>query len=215
MRVGVIATAFFLLLATHAWATGSVELKVTGNLILGSCNVKVSPESLDLGSIPIGDLPKDGKGNPYIAQHQTLDLSVNCSSSMKVALYFDDPYKDKNTSELSDYHGRYAFVSADTGEGVGAYRVYLKALMVDGKADKRMIWASSPTATSWGITNFSGAIESAHYYSFANQQSLTPTPGQNFDITIDTDFHFAKSAVSQITDRQEFKGQATFTIYYL
>lgn len=82
-RLSLLTAALLLTGASSAFAASSTDLTVTGLITPVACTPTLSSNSIDLGKIPVKDLTPN---NPTLIDKRTLSMSVNCDSTIRLAL---------------------------------------------------------------------------------------------------------------------------------
>ncbi len=212
-------------LSSGAYAGNSVDLKVTGKLMNGSCTPSLENDGVvDFGHIALGNLSKTETNQ---LGHKTQTLTVTCTTEMMVGLKAIDNRTDSEipTGMIMDINpdGFDHDISTDAmglgktaaGVNIGAYMIAIDEnnVMSDGvKADLiRSDHGAAFTRYSYGILNWADE----RTLSAAAVGELTPKAAK---VTV---YPLWVTAIIQgtdtlaLTDNTNLDGSATISLVYL
>ncbi|EGL73594.1 DUF1120 domain-containing protein [Cronobacter sakazakii] len=216
MKKLVLASALMMAFGMNAYASDSVDLKVTGTLTLTACNPTFENGGvIDLGHIPIGNMTTTDNDKAYEAisvQHKKMDLTITCTADTAVGFTITDNNEGTIPASLvTDYSGAYGFGKTADDKAIGLYQLYENAETIDGAA-ANLIYSGND-GQNWSKARALNHINTL--YSFANQDELTPKSGKTFNLKMDTTYYFEKSVADSVTDELDFQGSTTFSLVYL
>lgn len=228
-------TVFFLMaimITGRAMAEQSVQLKVTGKVIPGSCTpVLSSGGTAKFGDIH--DISLDLNTYTVLPAHSRLNLSVTCSSTARVGFLFKDERADSMVLPTGKTVG-YILAGEDTaaqyyglghanGKKIGAYTITLNSVQLDGKsstlglssADGGGAWGHSgvePNGSLHGVKN-DGTLYAAGAISVNSPASLTWF--KNFTAGVDVYVAINKTSELDMASEIVLDGLTTLELRYL
>ncbi|EOL8958291.1 DUF1120 domain-containing protein [Cronobacter dublinensis] len=216
MKKLALASALMMAFGMNAYASDSVDLKVTGTLTLTACNPTFENGGvIDLGHIPIGNMTTADNDKVYevvSVQHKKMDLTITCTADTAVGFTITDNKEGTIPASLvSDFNGAYGFGNTADNKAIGLYQLYENVATIDGAAAS-LIYSIN------GGERWSSAFALNHInviYSFANKDEVVPKSGKEFTLKLDTAYYFEKTVVESVTDQLDFQGSTTFSLVYL
>ncbi|HEM6631432.1 TPA: DUF1120 domain-containing protein [Citrobacter farmeri] len=219
-----------LTLANYAQATDSVDLKVTGKLVSGSCTPTLENGGVvDFGHVPLGNLSKTEVNR--IGQKKII-LSITCSSVMPLGWHVKDNRPDSLVDQAvpnAFYTGghclggpnKFGLGKTAGGVNIGAYCVGVDVpqATVDGiNGDLIYKNIGAGASDSWEKSS-EGATRNLspedRYLTLADIGSLTPKAGKVFVYPLRVTASIQGTDVLAITDNTNLDGSATISLVYL
>ncbi|EIZ9495641.1 DUF1120 domain-containing protein [Cronobacter sakazakii] len=215
MKKLILASALMMAFGMNAYASDSVDLKVTGTLSMTSCTPAFGNGGvIDLGHIPIKNMKLTSNGLAYedsADEHTKIDLTITCPTAMIVGFTMTDNKEGTVPESMNSYQGAYGFGTTSDGKKIGLYQLYKNAVTLDG-ADASLLYSLN-NGQSWN-----GAYALNHkdiLFAFSKKDETTPASGKSFDLKIDVTHYFEKSVVESVTDQLDFQGSTTFSLFYM
>ncbi|HEM6631433.1 TPA: DUF1120 domain-containing protein [Citrobacter farmeri] len=224
-----------LTLANYAQAADSVDLKVTGKLLSGSCTPTLENGGVvDFGHIPLGNLSKTEVNR--IGQKHTV-FTITCSSSIPVGWTTVDNRHDSlinipiknaywNGGDNNTGGNQYGLgkTTADTRLGAFVIGVQVDNVSVDGVKGDLITWSfgagqSSASGSDWVKTSVGATLNGAdgnfRGLTIAASGTLTPLAGKVFIYPMLITAAIQGTDTLAITDNTNLDGSATISLVYL
>lgn len=225
--------ACLLALANYSQAGDSVDLKVTGKLLTGSCTPTLSNGGVvDFGHIPLNNLNKTTVNQ---LGFKTTELSITCTSDMKMAWTILDNHHDSVAATVTpnaDASGAEMF-SADNekyglgktagGVQIGAYGVRVTSVYYNALTGKELYTDSvsnnyiDPNVV-WKTVSNSGAYmrsDGSRALTQATSTETVPVAAKDFKYVLCVSAAVNGTDTLAITDNTDLDGSATISLVYL
>ena len=175
MKKLALASALLMAFGINAYASDSVDLKVTGTLSLTACTPTFENGGIiDLGHIPVQSMTLVDNGKAYevtSAQHKKIDLTITCSADTRLGFTITDNQAGTVPASLAgDYMATYGFGKSPDNKEIGLYQLYENAESIDG-VDAWLLFSENNGET-WG---------KAHALNYENALAPVSTLPPNLD----------------------------------
>ncbi|ELY6210356.1 DUF1120 domain-containing protein [Cronobacter dublinensis] len=230
LKKTLLAGACFVALVSGAQAADSVELKVTGNLVNGSCTPSLLNNGVvDFGHIPLGNLSKTQTNQ--LGKKMTT-LTITCDSAMPVAwqavdnhsastqvLTVTKAFANGGDCTRSDSHFGLGKTAGDVNIGSFCLAVDKDNVTVDGVKSDLVEQSYQEGMDTWhtiaggDLTN--GVNGQWRYMSAAEVSTLKPMAGKVFVYPLMVSAAIQGTDTLAITDNTNLDGSATLSLIYL
>lgn len=230
---GKIATIAVLAMAINtAMAADSVDVKVVGTIVPAACTPAVTGgATFDYGTIPASTIPAD---DYTVLGVKTLDFSITCDASAKVALRGVDgksntaakpigkSFNDPDNTLIDARSWMFGLGAEEPGKLTGSYRMWIETptVKLDGKAAGQALISSNLTSASptWAASpNQTVLITSPNnrYYAWSTDATTAPASFTTMTGTLSVQAAINKGSALDLTKAVHLDGVATIELYYL
>lgn len=205
-------------LAGSASAAESVDLTVTGNIIVGSCTpVFDSGGVVDFGKKSSASLSAD---SPNDLGTKSINLTITCDAARSGVAFnvVDNRKSSAPAAGLGTISATSAFGLGQTAGAVnlGAYSITLASVTLDGTAGA--VVSSADQGGNWAPATGSGLVDNTGNlnYSAAVAGATTTTGSATiFVYRVDVNAILQDTTTLAISSDTDLDGSATFTVAYL
>ncbi|SEM32273.1 Protein of unknown function [Pseudomonas sp. ok272] len=193
--------------STSALATSTVDLRVTGKIVLSSCTPSLSRNGVvDYGKISAKDL---NQATPTALPEVTLQLAVDCDAPTLFSVSGAD-----NRSGSASQPGAYGLGLINGNQQLGYYALYLNSAIADSLETN--ILQSVDEGITWGLLG-EGTLPPAVWAGFGDQTGgkWSPKAIANLTTNLVVQGAIARADQLDLTDEQPIDGLATLEINYL
>ncbi|EOC1315359.1 DUF1120 domain-containing protein [Cronobacter turicensis] len=229
-KKAILACAFVMTVVGTAQAADSVDLKVTGKLVKGSCAPALENGGVvDFGNIPLENLSKT---NVNQLGRRNINLTITCDTAIPVAWQAVDN-KHTSVQDISVTNGLYdgsACFASDNHFGlgktagnvnIGDYCVIVNkdAMTVDGvkavftQTNYKVSNGAWSTLSGGDVLN--GVNGQWRYISASEEGSTAPVPGKVFVYPLVISAAVQGTDTLAVTDNTPLDGSATISLVYL
>ncbi|MFU0921326.1 DUF1120 domain-containing protein [Kluyvera sichuanensis] len=201
---------------SSVFAADSVDLKVTGTLVVGSCTPVIDNNAtVDYGNVSVASLSATAS-NPLGAQ--TTNLNITCESAMKVGFTTTDDRSDSEKVDSTVGNNTtntfgLGFTDASNSIPIGGYNVSIGAPTYDSNTGS--ILTSDNNGSSWTSASSASMVNGGAEIYTVGDLSGAPVAFENavFPLTINASTQ--NTTTLNLTDNTPLDGQATITLKYL
>ncbi|EOC1315358.1 DUF1120 domain-containing protein [Cronobacter turicensis] len=221
--------AVIMALSSTAHAADSVDMKVSGTLVNGSCSPSLENGGVvDLGHIPLGNLSRTDTNR--IGQ-KNITLTITCDTEIPVAWNVKDNRSDSlveltvknaffNGSDCSASANKFGIGKTENGLNIGAYCISVNVpdATVDGNVGDVIYKNLGSSANGWSKTGDGSARNYSpnnRYLSIADVGSLIPKAGKVFVYPLMVTAAIQATDILSITDNTILDGSATISMVYI
>ncbi|WP_333011344.1 DUF1120 domain-containing protein [Kluyvera sichuanensis] len=201
---------------SSAFAADSVDLKVTGTLVVGACTPTIDNDAVvDYGDVSVADLSATA-ANALGAQ--STNLNIDCESAMKVGFTTAD---DRSDSEKVDTSmGNTAtttfglgFTDASNATMIGGYNVAIGAPTYDSKTGS--ILTSTDSGSTWSASTSATMVNAGTQIYTVGNALGTPVAFSSAVFPLTVNASTQDTTTLNLADDTPLDGQATITLKYL
>ncbi|KZE20658.1 DUF1120 domain-containing protein [Cronobacter sakazakii] len=222
----ILASAVMMVLAGAAHAADSVDLKVTGTLINGSC----TPSLENGGVVDYGNIPLDSLSKTQTNQLGTkvTHLNVQCTSAMQVAWVITDNKNDSVAAvDISDSNGTVTQSIQKFGLGKTAGNINLGAWFIRVTGAQQYDGIDANTLYNDSIKNYTPGSnwestwlgvpynDGSRGYTLGEKGINQPVAAKSFYYTLDISAAIQGTDTLAISDKTYLDGAATISLVYL
>lgn len=214
MKAKLLLAAGIFMFSGLANAADSVDLKVSGKLAMGSCNISLDDNVLNVGHIPVKNLTLLQGDNSYQTSHYKTNLLLECSEALPVAFTVTDNHPNTAIS-TAVLVGKYGLGKTEAGDNIGVLFLFANkdTSQVNGTEGEVIYSTNSGGGWSKGTTGLTTGA--TNYYSIAKKGEATPEPVTTATMPLDIQLEFSKPVADALTEEQNFDGSMTFTLHYI
>ena len=199
-----------------AFAADSLDLKVTGTLVVGSCTPVIdNAATVDYGDIAVAGLSATSANS---LGDKTTNFTVSCESAMKVGFTTTDDRTDSEKTGLSTAQDTthtfgLGFADAASTIPIGGYNVALQAPTYDSAAGS--ILTSTDSGSTWNVTANANMVNGGTEVYTVGNSSGVPVAFQTAVFPLKVSASTQATNTLNLTDDTPLNGQATITLKYL
>lgn len=193
--------------ASAAMAASSAQLKLTGSIMPGSCNVVLAGGGqLSLGAVPASDLSAIAASD---LAPQTITYVINCTAPMRVATSWTD--------ESSGASGATEFGLGRQGVNpVGSYTLTHLADQSDAGGAQGFMIKSRDNGQTWSTGDYRIESGAGNLFAFADSaNSTTPGSFDSYSGKVSIQPTIVPTNTLNVTEAIELDGRASLELRYL
>lgn len=201
---------------SSAFASESVDLKVTGTLIVGSCTPTIPDSaSVDYGDVAIAGLNTTGAN---ALGDRTTNFTVTCESAMKVGFTTtDDRSNSEKTGLATGQDATHTFGLGFAGESsnipIGGYNIALEAPTYDSNTGS--ILTSTDNGSTWNVTANANMVNGGTEVYTVGTSAGVPVAFKSATFPLTVSASTQGTGILNLIDDTPLDGQATITLKYL
>lgn len=201
---------------SSAFASESVDLKVTGTLIVGSCTPTIpNSASVDYGDVPVAGL---NATSANALGDKSTDFTVSCESPMKVGFITTDDRSDSEmtglaTAQDATHTFGLGFADASSNIPIGGYNVELEAPTYDSTAGS--ILTSTDSGSTWNVTTNANMVNGGTEVYTVGTSAGVPVAFKSATFPLKVSASTQATNTLNLVDDTPIDGQATITLKYL